>query len=575
MKLFLNLFLFTFFTVLGHAQLRLTEISYNPPETGNDTLEYLEFYNAGDQPLHLLNYKFTHGVIYTFPDITLAPDQYFVLCIKAAAFQNVYGITAAQWTSGALSNGGERIGVADSLNNQVVDVTYANTTPWPTMAEGTNGEGRSIEICGVNADGNMGANWKASENNLMTMINGKTLYGTPGGRNSVGPCTAVPDFIVEVSSNKFTPKDITIDVGQTIRWENKGGNHNVNGSLAAYPSNPEGFSSGSPSSASWTFDFTFNIPGVYNYRCDPHASLGMTGTVTVLEEVVVDPYPLRTIVSLKGVNADGVADSLNLKCAVRGVVHGVNLRPSGLQFTIMDAQGKGMGIFNNSNSLGYTVNEGDLIEVKGTVAQFRGLTQLVADEILLVSADQPLVSPKQVNAFTEEDESGLLILRSVSFVDRNQWGNGTAAGFNVDMTNGNTTFSVRIDSDVNLFSIPAPQGNLFNVTGILSQFSPNANPPFTGGYQLQPRYIEDFVPSSSAKESIIFSLNVYPNPVSDEIYIQYDGQVESAEIYDYTGKLIMIVKHKDRIGLAALSPGIYTIVAMTDSGVRSGRFIKL
>ena len=277
MKWYLHLLIIIFYVATGNTQLRLTEISYNPPEMGNDSLEYLEFYNAGNQPLHLLNYKFTHGVVYTFPDIMLAPDQYIILCINASAFQNVYGLPCTQWTSGALSNGGERIGVADSLNNQVVDVTYANTAPWPTSSDGTNGEGKSIEICGVNADGNNGANWKVSENNLMIMVNGKTLYGTPGARNSVGPCSAVPDVVVEVSSNQFTPKDITIDVGQTVRWENKGGSHNVNGSLANFPTNPEGFFSGSPSSANWTFDFTFNIPGVYNYQCDPHASVGMRG----------------------------------------------------------------------------------------------------------------------------------------------------------------------------------------------------------------------------------------------------------------------------------------------------------
>lgn len=574
MKLFLHLLIFTFFVVTGNAQLRLTEISYNPPESGNDSLEYLEFYNAGDQPLHLLNYKFTHGVVYTFPDVTLAPEQYYVLSINAAAFQNVYGLSSTQWTSGALSNGGERIGVADSLNNQVIDITYSNMAPWPTQAEGTNGDGRSIEICGVNADGSMGANWKVSENNLMTMINGKTLYGTPGAQNSVGPCTAVPDFIVEVSSNQFTPKDITIDVGQTIRWENKGGTHNVNGNLATFPSNPEGFSSGSPSSANWTFDFTFEIPGVYNYQCDPHASLGMTGTVTVLEEVVVDPYPLRTIVSLKSVNADGVADSLNLKCSVRGVVYGVNMRPSGLQFTVMDDQGRGIGVFNNSNSLGYTVNQGDLIEVKGTVAQFRGLTQLTADEIQLLSSGQPLVSPKQVNAFVEEDESGLLILRSVSFVDRNQWGNGTAAGFNVDMTNGSNTFSVRIDGDVDLFTMPAPQGNLFNVTGLLSQFSPNANPPYIGGYQLQPRYMDDFVPSSSTNESVVFDLRIFPNPANDFILIQDEGIVESVEVYDFTGKLVNATENTTRISLHSLNPGFYTVMAKIDGLYKSGKLIK-
>jgi plastocyanin len=575
MQRFLYLLTFLFFTLALQAQLVITEISYNPPESGNDSLEYIEIFNAGEQAIHLLKYKFTRGVDFTFPDINLAAYSYLVVCIKASAFQNVYGKTALQWTSGALNNNGERITIADSLNVEKADVTYSNQAPWPTAADGTNGEGRSVEICGPSADPNNGANWKVSENNLNIVINNKTLYGTPGAANSVAPCTPVADVVVEVSSFQFAPKDVTIDVGQTVRWENKGGTHNVNGSLAVFPNNPEGFFSGSPSADNWVFDYTFTKPGFYEYQCDLHVSTGMRGTVTVKEEVVTDPYPLRTIASLKSVDVNGVADSLNVKCRIEGIVYGINIRPGGIQFTVMDEQGRGIGVFNNANTLGYTVRESDRIVVRGTVAQFRGLTQMNADEISYLSTGHPLVAPKTVTQFVEEDESGLLVVRNVSFSDKSQWGGGTAAGFNVDMTNGQTVFSIRIDGDTDMFSMPVPDGNVFNVIGLLSQFSNNATPPYEGGYQLLPRYIADFAKVTSTQNQQILHFRLYPNPAMDYIIIEEGVQAELIQVYNESGHLMFSAENKQRLDVQFLPKGFYTINVKAEGKLHAATFIKL
>ena len=86
---------------------------------------------------------------------------------------------------------------------------------------------------------------------------------------------------VSVTSNVFTPSSLTINQGDTVRWTNNGGFHNVDGSLATYPNNPVGFTNGAASGASWTYDFTFNTPGTYDYECTPHAGVGMVGTITV------------------------------------------------------------------------------------------------------------------------------------------------------------------------------------------------------------------------------------------------------------------------------------------------------
>ena len=84
---------------------------------------------------------------------------------------------------------------------------------------------------------------------------------------------------VNVSTNIFTPSSIAIEVGDTVQWTNTLGTHNVNGTTATFPSNPESF--GNSVGSGWSFEHVFKKAGDYNYRCDPHFSLGMTGTINV------------------------------------------------------------------------------------------------------------------------------------------------------------------------------------------------------------------------------------------------------------------------------------------------------
>ena len=92
---------------------------------------------------------------------------------------------------------------------------------------------------------------------------------------------------VSVTSNVFTPSTLTINVGDTVVWTNTQGSHNVNGTTGDFPNNPVSF--GNNVSTGWTYSFVFTTAGSYEYRCDPHVSLGMTGTLTV-NEVVQEDY---------------------------------------------------------------------------------------------------------------------------------------------------------------------------------------------------------------------------------------------------------------------------------------------
>jgi len=215
-----------------------------------------------------------------------------------------------------------------------------------------------------------------------------------------------------------------------------------------------------------------------------------THVFTVIDNDIF--IPTRTIPQVRGMNTAGVLDSLNKQCKLIGTVLGVNTQTTStgnVAFTIHNGT-VGFGVFSPATSNhGYTVNEGDVVRVIGKVDQFNGLGQLRADSIKIISTGASLPAPKTITAIGETTESDLVRMNNVTVVNPAQWTNA-GSGFTVDVTDGTNTIQLRIDADVNLYSQPAPVGT-FDVIGIGGQFDNSS--PFTAGYQLLPRYIQDIV----------------------------------------------------------------------------------
>ena len=211
-----------------------------------------------------------------------------------------------------------------------------------------------------------------------------------------------------------------------------------------------------------------------------------TLTITITDNDL-PTYPIDLITN--DADGDGEADSLGVVCQIQGIVHGIDLQGgSSVQFTIIDSTG-GVGLFS-SNTFGYTVNEGDEVIVQGDVGQFNGLAQMGPDTIILVSTGNPTVTPAVVTMLDESTESELVTLDCVSIIDTTDW--PTSGGsVNVDVTNGVDTFTIRIDSDVDLNGTPVPASKWLTITGIGGQF--DGSYPRNDGYQLLPRYMADVV----------------------------------------------------------------------------------
>lgn len=542
---------------------------YNPPESGIDSLEYIELWNAGDVAVNLKGYVFVNGVDYTIPDIELGPDAFLVIAVDSAALGRQLGVAARQWTSGALNNNGERIAIEDNFGNLVDEVEYSDMGDWPGFQDGTDGEGASIELCEAELDNFLGTSWRAATNETGAVINNRQVKGTPGASNTVR-CLLPHDHYIEIRNNFFSPSDITINQGETVLWENtSGGIHNVNGSQMTFPLNPESFGSGDPSGTNWTYSYTFNVLGTNNYHCDPHESFGMTGTVTVQED---NRFPEVRIGALRSLDNDGVADSLGNSYTIEGVVHSPNFHGNGLQYTIIDDFRDGIELFNQNDDLGYTPVLGDRIKVTGTVNQYFGLLQFDALTIELVSSANPTFDPRVVTALDESTESDLIRLENLMLVDPDAWGMGTTNGFNALATNGTDTFLIRVDDLSELFVEDGPGNQAFNLTGLGGQFDPST--PLTDGYQIWPRYNEDLDIIVSVKNASSIGLNVYPNPASDYLRVVTRSQVRSFDLFDMYGRKIRNFNdHTDRLGLVGINPGMYFLVVKTNDGIATKAII--
>lgn len=90
---------------------------------------------------------------------------------------------------------------------------------------------------------------------------------------------------VVLSGLSFTPSQLTIQVGDTVRWRNQGGFHDV-------VSDDGLFLSGAPTSANFVFSHTFDTPGTFGYFCSVHGApnQGMAGRI-IVEGTAPPPPP--------------------------------------------------------------------------------------------------------------------------------------------------------------------------------------------------------------------------------------------------------------------------------------------
>lgn len=554
------------------AQVIINEIMYNPPESGTDSLEYIELYNAGNTAVDVSGWSL-FGVNFTYPaGSSIAAKGYSVTAVNANAFKNAFGFLPLQWnTMSGLNNSGEIIKILDAASTEVDAVDYKNALPWPV--EGA-GNGNSIVLCDPNADNSNPANWQACPTATGKIINGKEIKANP---NAASGCTGTNSLVavndqanvasgvarvISVLGNDLTPKPI---ISITLSVSPTQGSATINADKTITYQSNAGYCG----------------PDVFQYiicdaeKCD-----------TAKVDITVKCYSARSITQMTGENASGVADSLGKDCELQGIVYGVNLRPlnnnvPSLLFTLIDnASGNGIAVSSLNGRYGYNVKEGNRIAVRGRIGQFSGTTEIQPDSIILVSATNPLIAPLVVTKLEESVESKLIKINNLRLVDPTKWTTGVgASGFNVlavSDANPLDTIDIRIDRDVETYNAPVPP-QPFNLTGIGSQF--DGSSPFTAGYQVLPRYNADISTLSKTREAD-FSANVRlsPNPASDVLLLTTDLAFDRVRILASNGALLQTLENPaltTSIAVRSLPAGTYFARFEKDGAAWTTPFVKI
>jgi len=572
-KTLLSLFLLLLCNLVGRTQVIITEIMYNPPESGQDSLEYIEIHNFNNLPQDISGWRFSEGINFTFPAGTvMSPGGYIVLAKSASAFQTVFGMPPSfVWpTNDALNNTpGEDIEIRDAADNVMDYVDYRNTAPWPTEAAGG---GPSLVLCDFSSDNSLPGSWAAATTGTGIIINGNEVKGNPFAAsgcdvlpaiNAIDDNLAVPTgtpTFLNVQGNDVIINALTLFI---IASPPSNGTASISGSGIVYQSNP-GFC---------------GVDQLVYQICDP------SGCDEATVNITVKCYPQRSIGAVTGENATGVADSLNVNCQLRGVVYGVNLRPvnnnqPALLFTIIDGNGDGIAVSSLAGNFGYTVKETDEVIVRGTIGQFNGQTEITPDTIVKMSENNPLLDPLVVTNLSEATESKLIKINNLHFVNPSEWTTGVgASGFNVRIVSDDNpldTFQLRIDRDVETYNSPLP-AEPFDLIGIGGQFDPSA--PYTEGYQVLPRYNPDI---STLKVGTIEAdygafVSISPNPASDLVTIEMKKAFDRVTILNANGRVMRIYQKPaefQRVDVSLYKAGVYAVRFEKGGKSWTGRFVK-
>ena len=144
--------------------LRVSELMYHPPETGNlndPNTEYIELTNIANQSINLNLVRFTKGIDCVFPSFELPPNGYCLVVKDQAAFQAKYGskLPVVGEYADSLSNGGERLTLVDALGQIVQDFSYQDN--WYKT---TDGGGYSLTVKDPKTAGSLSEKtaWRAS-----------------------------------------------------------------------------------------------------------------------------------------------------------------------------------------------------------------------------------------------------------------------------------------------------------------------------------------------------------------------------------------------------------------------------
>jgi plastocyanin len=387
--------------------------------------------------------------------------------------------------------------------------------------------------------------------------------------------------VVEVRDSQFDPDELEIVVGDTVEWRNVMGSHNVNGTQASFPSNPESF--GNQVGEGWTLRHVFTTAGNYNYQCDPHVAVGMTGSISVREDASIltvefigmnphvgQDFYLALIDSISGKEVSRVHTIADVSFSVE--VAGI--QPGHSYHVDFWADHNRNGMYDTppaDHAWRLKLNDvtGDTML---TFAHNTSFTDIRWKNMLTVEFSGMNPHLGQMLVLYVVDSNDLMVLDTVTIEAL------TEADFSVSspsLTAGGSYF-INFFADFNdngAYDAP-PTDHAWQL--VLENVSGDTTLTF-----IHNTSFTDIFPVTSASETERIIFRMYPNPAYDKVWIEAaslsSGNYKLA-VYDITGKLIRTKPEylggRIELNIQSFNEGIYFVEINTVSNRNVLKLIK-
>ncbi len=244
----------------------------------------------------------------------------------------------------------------------------------------------------------------------------------------------------------------------------------------------------------------------------------------------------------------------------------------------------GIQIYDKNIGIPSNVKIGNLITVVGTRKLYYGLSEI--SPLALITVDSSSASPivpivingsvidstKAINdSEAEPYESMLVKIQNVKLL----FGPDKYGVYRATNDDGKTAFFIddaadpRWDSYGSTFSLHG----VYDVTGVINYSY--------GVYRINPLPKDlngmVYLHSTAVNDVSASNLNVYPNPVSDKLYITTQSNINKVEIYNTLGQAVKSINmstNRASVNVADLQPGVYMVRILTNKGTATSKIIK-
>ncbi|MSU32423.1 MAG: hypothetical protein EXS25_07170, partial [Pedosphaera sp.] len=145
-----------------YSALQPTEIYYHPSEKilgESDDFEFIELTHLGSQMLDLDGFHFTQGIEFEFPkNYKISAGEVVILVANRTNFALRFpGVPMNGVYKGRLANSGETLTLSHNSGIEVFTLSYQDSKPWPSAADGS---GASLQRIEFNQSASDTATWR-------------------------------------------------------------------------------------------------------------------------------------------------------------------------------------------------------------------------------------------------------------------------------------------------------------------------------------------------------------------------------------------------------------------------------